>query len=192
MNLAPILSATKPHNLEWRPTMPLTSPEAQKILGPAFLTSLRAADLDASQRAVIDEGWIRDDGAILLAAYRDSYFGNRSAFTDIGDYEWAANGRGVPDLGLETQGPERVHTLMRRGCAFAWAALHAVRASMPESQVMARISAAPVLMDPDTFTGYVGFVTCRSDDATGPSSTDGQSGIQIVLWSHECAKPLPD
>lgn len=147
--------------------------------------------MDAYPPTVIDEGWVRDDGAILLAAFRASYFGERSTFRTIGDYELAVNGRGIPDLDLETQGPERVPLLMRRGCAFAWTALHTACSVMPESPMMARISAAPVLMDPDTFTGHVSFISCRFADAMGWDRITDRSGIQIVLSSEECARPLP-
>ncbi|MEU5992275.1 hypothetical protein ABZ806_25170 [Spirillospora sp. NPDC047418] len=137
---------------------------------------------------MLDEGWVTDEGARLLVAFRDSYYGARAGFTHTVDYELAVNGRGVPDLDIEAQGHERARLLMRRGSAFAWAALHAAGLSMPRPLLVARISTAPVLTDPDVFTGHVTFFSSH------PTETVQLSGdlpdIQILLVSADCTSPL--
>ncbi|MFB4317448.1 hypothetical protein [Actinomadura sp. 21ATH] len=88
--------------------MTMISRDARRILGDAFLDSVRPSDMYAPLREIIEEGWSVEHGAVLLTAFRRSYFGQRSSFPAIGDYEAAVNGRGIPDLDIDLVGSERV------------------------------------------------------------------------------------
>ncbi|NVI92014.1 hypothetical protein [Actinomadura sp. BRA 177] len=172
--------------------MVVISPDAEQVLGPDFLEHLRAVDVCLPLRAVVEEGWITEGGARLLVAFRDSYFGDRSKFSTVGEYETAVNGRGIPEDGIESSGQEKVHHLMRRGAAFAWAALHAANASSQEAPLMSRISVEPTVFDPNVVTGYVTFFAAEFADVLGVRPLGEKSGIQILLESADCLDPLPD
>ncbi|MET7396916.1 hypothetical protein ABZS66_25880 [Dactylosporangium sp. NPDC005572] len=131
------------------------SAEAARILGSRRLPAVTASDLVWPD--VIDDGWVVVDGAVLLAAWFRSYHGDRSRFRTTTDYELAVNGRGIHDLDLTGTGEARVRALLRRGVAFAQAALDKQRHQLPGVIVTARVSAASVLLDPSQFTGYVTF-----------------------------------
>ncbi|MFF4239408.1 hypothetical protein ACFYYL_26345 [Actinomadura geliboluensis] len=167
------------------------SPDAEQALGSNFLQHLRAVDVCLPLRAVVKEGWVVEEGATLLAAFRDSYFGDRSRFLTVGEYEVAVNGRGIPEDGIECSGAEKIQQLMRRGTAFAWSALHAANTSCRGTALTARISVEPTLFDPDVVTGYVTFFAAEFADALGIKPLGEGQGIQILLESADCLDPLP-
>ncbi|MFE5515056.1 hypothetical protein ACFQ9J_31455 [Streptomyces sp. NPDC056529] len=167
------------------------SPNAQEILGKDFLDTLNASDRCDPLCEVVAAGWVLDGGATLLSAFRESYVGDRASFSGIGSYEAAVNGRGVPDLDVTDTGDEQTRMLMRRGSAFAWDALHAASVLPWAPPLLARISAAPILMDPGTWTGYVTFFSSRFEGDLGLAASADLPGIQIVLSSIDCENPLP-
>ena len=175
-----------------RITMVRMSADALKVLGSDFLQGIRTSDMYSPLRAVVDEGWEMEGDAALLVGFRESYFGERSRFSTTGGYETAVNGRGIPDLDIAELGEECIHRLMRRGTSFAWEALYAANMLLPGISLISRISAAPILMDPDYFTGYVTFCSSRFSDDAGIGVAIGQSGIQILISSEDCIKPLPN
>ncbi|MFE9404924.1 hypothetical protein ACFYNY_24780 [Streptomyces sp. NPDC006530] len=133
-----------------------------------------------------------DDGANLLAAFRDSYFGRRSDFADMGSYESAVNGRGIPDMDIQSLGPESIELLMRRGTSFAWDALH-VAVNLPgKPSLLARVSVEPTLMDATMYTGYVTFFSAEFAESMGIGEENDLPGLQVVLASEDCVNPLPD
>lgn len=165
---------------------------AVRRLGRHFVAGVRASDRDADLEPVLSAGWVLDDGANLLAAFRESYFGRRSAFADVGSYESAVNGRGIPDMDFEELGPESIELLMRRGTSFAWDALHAA-ADLPwKPSLLARVSVEPTMMDANMYTGYVTFFSAEFAEAMGIGEENDLPGIQIILASEDCVTPLPD
>jgi len=128
-------------------------------------------DLMPALTSVVDQGWFELDGAYLLKAWHESYYGPRQ---DVKSYEFAVNGRGIPDLDIEEAGDARAKRLLTRGIVFARAALRRARADTPRAEIAAAVSAAPVLTDPDRITGYVTFWTVRPDDwpAVDPGAED--------------------
>ncbi|TMR31144.1 hypothetical protein [Actinomadura geliboluensis] len=167
------------------------SPDVELALGSDFLQHLRVADVCPPLRAVVGGGWVVDEGATLLSAFRDSHFGDRSAFSTVGQYEAAVNGRGIPEDGIEPSGLEKTRQLMRRGTAFAWSALHAANTSWRGIALTARISVEPTLFDPDVVTGYVTFFAAEFADVLGIKPLGEDQGIQILLESVDCLDPLP-
>lgn len=172
--------------------MSVISPDAEQALGSDFLERLRAADVFLPLRSVVEEGWVSEGGAMLLVAFRDSYFGDRSSFSTVGESETAVNGRGIPEDGIQSSGREKVRDLMRRGVAFAWAALHAANASNQSASLMSRISVEPTLFDPEVVTGYVTFFTAEFASVLGVRPLGEKDGIQILLESADCLEPLQD
>ncbi|MEH0544043.1 hypothetical protein ACWGH3_29685 [Streptomyces sp. NPDC054884] len=168
------------------------SRDFREMLGDDFVNGVRASDRYSPLESVVYAGWVTDDGATLLAEFRDSYFGERSAFADAGSYELAVNGRGIPDLDIEAVGKARVDALMRRGIAFAWDALYAAYALPCESALVARVSVAPILMDPDMYTGYVSFFSAKFSDRLGMGADSELDGFQVLMSGKDCATPLPD
>ncbi|MCP2342140.1 hypothetical protein [Actinomadura rupiterrae] len=168
--------------------MVLVSPEARRVLGDGAVAKLCASDVYG--RAVIEAGWVLDDGAALLVAYRRSYFGRRPA--EAVDWELAVNGRGIPDGDITACGDERIRLLMRRGMAFAWEALHALGTSAPGHPMIARVSASEVLSEPGAFTGYVSFFSAEFADAMGVGRGGEGDGVLVYLTSEECTQPLPE
>ncbi|MET9374387.1 hypothetical protein ABZX98_09600 [Streptomyces sp. NPDC002992] len=164
---------------------------ALEILGKDFPGTVNASDRYAPLCEVVDAGWVPDDGATLLSAFRESYVGDRASFPSVGSYEVAVNGRGIPDLDVVGTGDEQIKILMRRGTAFAWDALYAASALQWAPPLLARISAAPILMDPDTWTGYVTFFSSKFEGELGLDANADLSGIQIVLSSVDCVNLLP-
>jgi hypothetical protein len=140
------------------------------------------------------------DGAILLTDWYESYYGERARFPETMDYEIAVNGRGIPDYDLVELGEARVSRLLRRGVAFAWAALHEQHRQLPDIRMAARISAAPIwvdlddpddLMDPDGFTGYVTFYAMRSGRPLYTDLVRLTDDVVVALFTEDCGQPLP-
>ncbi|MFI0447477.1 hypothetical protein [Actinomadura sp. 6N118] len=167
------------------------STDASRIVGSDFLRTISRNDLIPDLQGPIDRGWTVSDGATLLRAWRESYFGERGRFSEVIDYEAAVNGRGIPDMDLDAVGEARVVHLLRRGVAFAWAALCKQYREYPGIRMAGYISAAPTLVDPDHFTGNVTFCTMRPDRAAyiDPDRTAGD--IVIVLFTEDCKEYLP-
>lgn len=124
---------------------------------------------------VPDEGWVLDDGALLLRALLRSYHGPRSAFPHAVDYELAVNGRGIPDDDTHDPG-----VLLRRGAAFARSALAAAARDVPGRSVTARVSVSPVLTDPDVHTGYVTFVSSRHAGGWLDRALEGDGPVVVL------------
>jgi hypothetical protein len=140
-------------------------------------------------RSVIEDGWVLDDGAALLVAFRRSYFGSRSA--EAVDWELAVNGRGIPDDDITVYADERIRLLMRRGVAFAWEALRALGESIPGHPMIARVSTGEVMTSPGEFTGYVSFFSAAFADAMCVGRWNEGDGVLVYLFSDECTEPLP-
>lgn len=102
----------------------------------------------------------------------------------------AVNGRGVPDEDITARGDQQVRLLMRRGVAFAWEALHALGISVPGHAMIARVSASEVLASPGEFTGHVTFFSAAFADAMRVGHAVEGEGIQVYLFSEQCAEPL--
>ena len=148
------------------------SAAARRVLGdePA------PEELTPQLRNVVDEGWFELDGAYLLKAWHESYFGPRR---DAKSYESAVNGRGIPDLDLVEAGDRTARRLLGRGIAFARAALLRAEKDIPNVEMAARVSAAPVLTDPSQITGYVTFRAVRPDDA--PEGDPDEDYMEVRL-----------
>ncbi|MGW4285227.1 hypothetical protein [Nocardia sp. NPDC004750] len=146
-------------------------------------------DLLPGLAKVARTGWRVMDDAVLLKRWYKSYHGNRAAFAGLLDYEIAVNGRGIYDLDLEVSGVERVPALLRRGAAFAWAALHTACRDVPRSRLAAYISAAPVYATPEVYTGNVTFCALRPGQP--PYVGQDADHIVVALFSEDCAQPLP-
>jgi hypothetical protein len=160
------------------------------IAGPGVLEVTRK-DLIPELQAVVSRGWGVVDDAILLVAWYEGYFGDRSRFPDVMDYEAAVNGRGIPDIDLIEVGEARVSRLLRRGLAFAWAALHEQRNQLPEVEVAAYVSAAPTLVDPDHFTGNVTFCAERPGWPPYIDPMHSVDEIVVSISTGDCKNPLP-
>ncbi|MDX6743537.1 hypothetical protein [Actinocorallia sp. A-T 12471] len=106
------------------------------------------------------------------------------------DLEISVNGRGIPDLDLLEEGEARAATLLRRGTAFAWAALNVQYRHLPQVRMVAYISASPTLFDPDYFTGNVTF--CRLRDGQPPYMDPAGRADEFVvaLTADDCIRPL--
>ncbi|MFI6056379.1 hypothetical protein ACIBCO_40785 [Streptomyces violascens] len=133
-----------------------------------------------------------DDGATLLAEFRDSYFGRRSDFATIGAYESAVNGRGIPDMDIDVMGSGSIDILMRRGISFAWDALHEAVDLPWKPSLVARVSVEATLMDADMYTGYVTFFSAEFAERMGIGEASDLPGLQVVLTSEDCVTPLAD
>jgi hypothetical protein len=167
------------------------SVEAAAMMGDGFFGTVSQDDVPAEWRPVLKSGWTVVDGAVLLTGWYESYFGQRSGFLETMDYEIAVNGRGIPDPPRAEVGTARVPGLLRTGVAFAWAALHAQRSQVPDVQMGAYVSAAPILFEPDRFTGNVTF--CAQHPGQSPYIDPERLGDDIVaaLFTADCADPLP-
>lgn len=62
--------------------MAWTSAEAARIVGSGFLQTVTRNDLVPELQEVVSRGWVLIDRAVLLAAWYESYFGERSRFPD--------------------------------------------------------------------------------------------------------------
>ncbi|MFI9643748.1 hypothetical protein ACIG87_27450 [Micromonospora sp. NPDC051925] len=166
------------------------SAEAAKIMGRGFFQTVGQDDLLPEFQPVLDSGWTVVNGAILLKGWYESYFGERSRFLETIDYEVSVNGRGIPDLDLAEAREARVPMLLRRGVAFAWAALHVQRSQLPDAKMAAYISAAPTLVDPDYFTGNVTFCAQRPGQLPYIEPERLTEEIVAALFTEDCEKPL--
>jgi hypothetical protein len=167
------------------------SVEAVRIIGADFHETVNCDDRPPGCDGVVNDGWTVIDGAVLLRNWYRSYFGERSRFSELMDYEIAVNGRGIPDMDLVETGEALVARLLRRGVAFAWEALHEQYRQLPDVRMTAYISAAPTLVDPDHYTGNVTFCEVRP---AWPPYVDPKrltDEIIIALFTEDCEKPLP-
>ncbi|MFG2000929.1 hypothetical protein ACGFNU_17460 [Spirillospora sp. NPDC048911] len=167
------------------------SADAARIAGRGFFQSIAQDDLISELQAPIDGGWMISDGATLLRAWRESYFGDRSRFSEVVDYEVAVNGRGIPDMDLDSVGEVRVLRLLRRGVAFAWAALNRQHCELPSIRMAAYVSVAPTLFDPAHFTGNVTFCTMGPGRPIyiDPERTGNE--IVVALFTEDCEECVP-
>lgn len=165
---------------------------ALRVLGSDVLRTITHDDLFPGHDEVLGRGWVVDDEAVLLAWWRESYHGSRARFAEIIDYEIAVNGRGIPDSDLTEDGEDLVVPLLRRGVAFAWAALHVQHRQLSDVRMAAYVSAAPVLLEPDRFTGNVTFCALRPGQPqwTDPARSTDEEFV-IALYTEDCRRPLP-
>lgn len=167
------------------------SSDAARILGEDFLETVDASSRYALLSGVVAAGWVQQENATLLSDFLETYHGDRARFPSVGSYEAAVNGRGVPDFDIVATGVERIAAIMRRGVCFAWDALHAAGNLSWAPPLLARISSAPILMDPDVYAGYVTFISERFRQDLGIEEKADPPGIQVVLSSLDCIEPLP-
>jgi hypothetical protein len=132
------------------------------------------------------------DGAVLLTSWYESYHGERSRLPELLDYEIAVNGRGIPDLDLVEEGEARVFRLLRRGLAFAWAALHQAHMDLPGTTLVSYISASPTLMDPDHFTGNVTFCSTSPGQPAHLDPAHVTTDLVVALSTTDCNHQLPN
>lgn len=162
----------------------------RSLLGDNFVNSVRVSDRYPPLDLVASAGWVLEDGATLLAEFRTSYFGHRSAFVNTGSFEVAVNGRGIPDLDIQATGVGRIDRLMRRGISFAWDALYEANSLPWKPTLMARVSAGPILTDPETYTGYVTFFSAEFAKEVGVMTEVDLSGLQVIMSTEDCVTPL--
>jgi hypothetical protein len=166
------------------------SAEAKVVGGVHVLRTLRRHDLTPELDSVVRQGWRIIDGAVLLSCWCDSYHGDRSAFSQIVDYEAAVNGRGIPDLDLTEDRTERVPKLLRRGMGFAWRALYVQRRQFPNIEMSAYISVSPTLFDADYFTGNVTFCAVRTGERPYIDRELLKDEIVAAMFSTDCVIDL--
>lgn len=112
-------------------------------------------------RAVVQRGWIVENGAHLLAALHSNYSGAaQSGFEDVVHYEATVNGRGMMDYDLPHSGPERSRTLLSRSLSYAGMALLAVPAGWPWP-ILGYVSLSEGGLDDDLLTAHVTFCSRR-------------------------------
>ncbi|RJL35857.1 hypothetical protein [Bailinhaonella thermotolerans] len=168
----------------------MISSRASELVGEDVIRTLSSDDVPPGLRTVIDEGWRVVDGAVVLSAFHKSYHGDRARFTSVHGYEFAVNGRGIPDDDIRATEIAGIARLMRRGIAFAWEALHRARTQVPGVEVFGYVSVAPVIMDPEDHTGNVTFSTPTRPGIPDLQVTESQ-GIIAALTADECRLPLP-
>jgi hypothetical protein len=167
------------------------SAEAVRLVGADFLDSITQDDLLPEYQESLRKGWMRNDGAILLRAFHASYHGNWTQPFEMIDYEIAVNGRGIPDMDLQEKGTAQVERLLRRGVAFARAALYEQRRELPDDTMGAYVSAAPIWLDPENFTGNVTFCGVGPNRPTYMDPARLTDDIVVALFTEDCEKPLP-
>ncbi|MFF7283997.1 hypothetical protein [Streptomyces griseorubiginosus] len=112
-------------------------------------------------RAVVQRGWIVENGAHLLAALHSNYSGAaQSEFEDVIHYEATVNGHGMLDYDLPHSGTERSRALLRRSMAYACMALLAVPAGRPWP-ILGYASLSEGGLDDDLLTAHVTFCSLR-------------------------------
>ncbi|WP_433183576.1 hypothetical protein [Actinoallomurus sp. CA-150999] len=166
------------------------SAEAARIVGSGFLQTVTRGDLFVRYEATLSCGWMVVDDAVLLTSWYENYHGRRARFSEITDYEIAVNGRGTPDDDFLEEGEACVSRLLRRGVAFAWAALYGQHRQVPQVRMAAYVSAAPTLLEPDHFTGNVTFCVMRSGCPLYIDPARLTDEIVIALFTEDCGQPL--
>ncbi|MEU8800962.1 hypothetical protein [Spirillospora sp. NPDC048819] len=76
--------------------MPMFSPNASRVLGGGFIADASASDLYEPLRSLIEDGWVLKEGAVLPAAFRNSYVGSRSRHPVVLDWELPSTGEAFP------------------------------------------------------------------------------------------------
>ncbi|GAA0954896.1 hypothetical protein [Nonomuraea longicatena] len=166
------------------------SDRSVRLLGQNFLSTVGVDDLFPAYAPVLDRGWAILGDAVVLVGWHESYRGDRARFPTTLDYEISVNGRAIPDLDLLEEGEARAGSLLRRGAAFAWAALHEQYRQLPEVRMIAYVSAAPTLFDPDYFTGNVTFCSMRPGGSSYMNPVDGAMEFVISLVTDDCVTSL--
>lgn len=153
----------------------------------SILDSLEPDDVDFGLASVLQAGWERRDGAHVLAALWASYRGDRARFPSDDAYEYSVNGRGIPDQDLTGSRADRNQTLLRRGLAFACAALSRSRQDLPTVTMLGQISVTPTQFDPTVSTGHVTFYTAP-DDLSAVEVPGEPNDVIVVLAASDCTK----
>jgi hypothetical protein len=165
-----------------------------EIADEQTLGGVSQADLPDLFRQAVHEGWMRDEtGAWLLKQFRATYSGSRAAFTDATGYEASVNGRGVPDLDLNSDGIERARHLAARAYAFARMALFRLNELPEHPPATAYISISHLEMDDsEIYTGNVTFVTQHDGEPPYVGSVeDTTANALLAVDSTDCTEPLP-
>jgi hypothetical protein len=174
------------------------STEAVRLAGGDVLDSVTDADLTPDLPDVTARSWTVLDDVLVLRSRYESYLGDRGdrpAFV----YESAVNGRGIYDLDLVDRSATSVPILLRRGLAFAWAALHHANHELPGNSLAAYVSVAPMadldgsalVWNTDHYTANGTFVTRRPGQ---PPYIDPQTVgdyVIVELLAEDCAQPFP-
>ncbi|MFF3960399.1 hypothetical protein ACFYZI_02400 [Streptomyces griseorubiginosus] len=126
-----------------------------------FELEVREEHVPDQFRAVVQRGWIEEDGAQLLASLYSNYSGPaQSGFEDVVQYEATVNGRGMMDYDLPSSGPERSRTLLNRAFSYACTALVAVPVGWPVP-ILGCVSLSEGGLDDDLLTAHVTFCSRR-------------------------------
>ncbi|MFG1881422.1 hypothetical protein [Micromonospora sp. NPDC049102] len=167
------------------------SAEAVRIAGDDLVRGVSRRDLPPGVESVLAAGWSVVDDAVVLTDFYESYYGRRDLFNELVDYEAAVNGRGIPDEDISERNASSIPLLLRRGVAFAWAALFEQRTKLPGIQVAAYISVSPILLEPDLFTGNVTFCSIGPGR---PLYIDPRNLVQheivVEMQTEDCHRPL--
>ncbi|MFZ2503886.1 MAG: hypothetical protein WAW88_14580 [Nocardioides sp.] len=162
---------------------------ASELGAQSIIDSLEPDDVDSGLASVVLAGWERLDGAHVLTAWSKSYHGDRSRFPSDDAYEYSVNGRGIPDQDLADSRVDRNQILLRRGLAFACAALSRSQQDLPTVTMLGQVSVTPTLFDPTVSTGHVTFYTAPADLSTMVIPADPMD-VMVVLAATDCAKAL--
>lgn len=157
---------------------------AQEILG-----SLEPGDLIEELKSVVQEGWECDRGAHLLTAWRRTYFADREHFVGNHEFEYAVNGRGIPDDDLDDLHSNRHEVLLRRGLAFLCAALERSQHDLPSATILGQVSVTPTDHDPSFSTGHVTFYTAN-EDLSPALISDTSAALVMILTASDCGGRL--
>lgn len=170
--------------------MPWINEQAAHLDADWMLTSLVADDVPGDLLRVIGEGWAERDGAHVLVAWHDSYYGSRDRFRSARAYESSVNGRAIPDSDLLTAESGARESLLRRGMAFGWTALRQQSIDLPGLVMISEVSLAPMLFDAATWTGNVTFYTAESSVDWPSEYLSGGDEVVVLLRTEECLAPL--
>lgn len=160
---------------------------ASELGAQSILESLEPDDVDSGLESVVRAGWERRDGAHVLSAWQESYHGDRARFPSDDAYEYSVNGRGIPDQDLADSRADRNEILLRRGLAFASAALSRSRQDLPSVTMLGQVSVTPTLSDPTVSTGHVTFYTAPADLSAMEVPGEPMDAI-VVLAATDCTK----
>ncbi len=158
------------------------------------LSRVSQTDLPDLFRKAVAEGWLQDEhGAWLLKQFQATYSGSRTASSDLTSYEASVNGRGVPDLDLQSDGILRARELAKRGYAFARMALFRLNELPDHPAITAYVSISPVEMDEGNFyTANVTFVAFHDGEPSYAGRVeDLTANAVLAVDSWECTEPLP-
>ena len=164
--------------------------KATQLCAGEILSSLAERDVPSDMLEALKSGWAVRDGAVVLVNWHDNYFGRRLPRQTVRAFEASVNGRAISDMDLFDQGDVR-RILLRRGLAFGWVALRQQILDLPDVKMVSEISIAPILSEPDSWTGNVTFYRSGTRyDPRGEQQDDDDPEIVVRLATGECCTPL--